>query len=366
MEEITNMQFNNEDLLNKDDIELLIVGDLPHTKARLIASKLIKYRLIFNNSVYVFKSNFTYPKFDRDGNAKLINLTTQLSETSFEKMDAKDQHIIKLTYCSAKGHYSKIFSYANVDKYLPQLVEYMTKSNVLFDVNMREIHYNNGYIDLNDGLLKPRKYGAHFVTKYINRDYTKSTLNQQKKILQIIKKIYPKQEDMDCILLIIGSALSGESCKDQDTLFLLGKGSSAKSFILTLTGLAIECYFNELKSDTFCLNNKPIDKSLNTYANGPYIRISWVNKLDSTKINGALFKKFCEGNLQTSKLYTESVHDIIHYSKCISTANILPIVQVDSGIERRFYGYTHGSLFVDNESEVDEQNIYISKIKIYW
>ena len=360
MEEINNMQFAQEDLLTNDDILLLIVSDLPHKKAKLIASKLIKYGLIYRNSVYVLQSNLTYAKYERDVNAKITNLTTQLIETSFEGLEEVTRQNIKIAHSEKKNHYSKIFSNANVDRYLPQLVEYMTKSNIVFDLTLRELHYNNGYIDLNDKEFKERVYGTHYITKYINRDYKKSTSKQQNKLLQIIHKICPKQDDLSCIMLIIGSALSGESCKDQDTLFLLGPGSSGKSVIMTLTMFAIECYFKELKSDTFSMNNKTIDKTLNTYANEPQIRISWVNELDATKIDGGLFKKFCEGKLQTTKLYTEGCHDIVHYSKCISTANLLPVIQVDSGIERRFYGYTHKSSFIDDESKVDEKkHIYL-------
>ena len=60
--------------------------------------------------------------------------------------------------------------------------------------------------------------------------------------------IYPDKQDLECILEYLGSALSGISSKEQDTLFLLGKASSGKSFTLELTKACIEMYVKELKS----------------------------------------------------------------------------------------------------------------------
>ncbi len=67
----------------------------------------------------------------------------------------------------------------------------------------------------------------------------------------------------------LGWSLSGRSARDQSTMFLLGDGSSGKSFIMSLTGAAIGCYMLELKSDTFCVGNPKLDKILNEYAKSP-------------------------------------------------------------------------------------------------
>merc|ERR1712127_1018291 len=50
-------------------------------------------------------------------------------------------------------------------------------------------------------------------------------------------------------------------------------------------------------------------------------------------------------------------HDIIHNSKAFITANTMIGIKVDTGVARRFKGYTHGSKFVDGKNEkVDESN----------
>jgi hypothetical protein len=74
--------------------------------------------------------------------------------------------------------------------YYPQLYTDLIKSDIKFDLNLSQIHYNNGYIDLDDLEFKQRTIGEHFITNYIKRDYVKSTKEQRKIILLHIEKIY--------------------------------------------------------------------------------------------------------------------------------------------------------------------------------
>ncbi len=108
------------------------------------------------------------------------------------------------------------------------------------------------------------------------------------------------------------------------------------------------------------MNNSKIDKMLNSFVINPQIRITWINEIKDVKIDETLFKTFCEGKLQTTKLYEDESHDITHNSKPFITANTMIGIKVDTGIVRRFKGYTHGSKFVDKSAEVDEPNhIYL-------
>ena len=82
--------------------------------------------------------------------------------------------------------------------------------------------------------------------------------------------------------------------------------------------------------------------------------------MDGKKVNEVLFKQFCEGDLQTTKLYEDGQHNFKHYSKCIATSNEMPNIKIDTGVKRRFVGYTHKSTFVDSKKEVNEKNnIYL-------
>eukprot|EP01038_Epipyxis_sp_PR26KG_P017211 gene17211-23717_t len=180
-------------------------------------------------------------------------------------------------------------------------------------------------MDLKDLKFKKRDIEKHFITKYISRDYKKSTDKEQKEIYKHLKQIYPKEEDLNCILLIIGSSsLSGKSNLDQDILFLLGSGSAGKSFTMNLTRESIECYFKELKSNTFSKSYDKIDKILNEYDINPQIRISWINEMKDERIDETLFKSFCEeGELQATKMHRDACFRITHYSKPILMLGIL-------------------------------------------
>jgi hypothetical protein len=56
--------------------------------------------------------------------------------------------------------------------------------------------------------VKQRTKDSHYITKYIKRDYNPSSQKQRKSVLKTIKKVYPVDEDRNCILSYIGSALS--------------------------------------------------------------------------------------------------------------------------------------------------------------
>lgn len=145
-------------------------------------------------------------------------------------------------------------------------------------------------------------------------------------------------------------------------------GSSGKSTILELTQLVIQCYFKELKYDTFALGNTKLDKILNTYDKEPYIRISWVNEMKDTKIDDSIFKEFCDGKCQTTKLFKDGQYNFPHSSLCVVTANTMPSIKIDSGTSRRLIGYTHKSIFVsknDKKFKINPQeHIYEKDIEL--
>ena len=183
--------------------------------------------------------------------------------------------------------------------------------------------------------FKKRDVNKHFVSKFIDRDYKVSTEKQRNKVLHHIKKVYPSKDDMDCILLYLGSALSWKATVDQTALFLLGLGSSGKSFILSLTKKVMECYFLELQGDTFATKNKKIDKILNSYKNDPQYLYSWVNEPEDKRMNGSLFKVWVDGKLQSTMLYKDGQFNFEHHSVCITTANTMPQIIVEKGTTRR-------------------------------
>ena len=113
-----------------------------------------------------------------------------------------------------------------------------------------------------------------------------------------IKKIYVDDGDRNIILNIIGRTFAGLSAKSAKNTFLLGVGSSGKSTCMNFCKLAFECYYKELKEDTFVKNNPKRDKIFNTYREDKHILMTVINEMIDDNIDSSSFKK----NLLKEKL----------------------------------------------------------------
>jgi energy-coupling factor transporter ATP-binding protein EcfA2 len=154
--------------------------------------------------------------------------------------------------------------------------------------------------------------------------------------------------------MLAGSGLSGESTKDQECVFLIGKGSSGKSTGLKLVQRAItDCYFKELKHDTFTNENKA-DKVFNTFYDNPQILVIFINEPKDAAMESSIFKTFVEGQCNTTMLYKDGSHSFEHKGKIFLTSNLLPRAVLDGGIIRRILATEHHSLFVKKDEEVNE------------
>jgi len=307
--------------------------------------------------MYELQQNLSY-KVVTNLKAFIIDKVSLLIQKSFSSLSPTDSENITLKY---DKNYRNIFKNSNIETYYPQLLMKLTKSDITLNNTVGEIHFNNGYIDVKTMKFLKRDVSKHFITKFIRRDYVESTKKQRNSVLKHIKKVYPDEDDLECILLYLGSALSWKSTADQTALFLLGLGSSGKSFILSLTKKVMECYFLELQSDVFAGNNTKIDKILNTYKYDPQTLFSWVNEPVDKKMNSSLFKVWVDGKLQSTMLYQDGQFNFEHHSRCITTANTMPQIIVESGTTRRILSYTHRSQFTNDENIVDkDKNIYKS------
>jgi hypothetical protein len=367
-----------ENLLNFDSLKTVTFSDFVNDQAEAIYEALKgKYYIIprgkDKNDFYFLQPNLTYEIYSSDVKNKLLSVVCKLIAKSFTSLTKEKQNELSKPNIAddddddgeckkkkVKYIKPKIFSNAFVEKFYPQLVVLLTDSKITFDTYTNEIHFNNGFINLKTLEFKQRELGKDYITKYNERDYKPSTKQQQNLILSHIVKTYPIKEDLKSILLILGSCLSGESCADQDILFLLGEGSVGKSNILALTQACMPCYFQELQSDTFAESNSKIDKILMTFQKNPQIRISWINELKDTRINAELFKDFVDGSIKATALFKDGQNTFKHFSKAIITANTMPNIKIDTGVTRRFKGYTHHSKFVSDPALVDEKkHVYL-------
>jgi phage/plasmid-associated DNA primase len=149
--------------------------------------------------------------------------------------------------------------------------------------------------------------------------------------------------------------MTGKATKNQKLLFLLGMGSSGKSTIMIITRKAVECYLETLEEDAFSESNKNPDKSFSNFYNKQSVRIIWINEPKEDKMNKSTFKKFCEGEMKGKLLYKDGSHDFKHHGLPIFTSNVMPNINIDSGVRRRFLSYIHTSEFISDKSKVDEK-----------
>lgn len=359
------IEFQKSDLLNFDEILTLIKTIYAGDKFDILVKRVRKYLLINNGNLYLFDCvRVLYNMVvDEDKDDYIKSVGRSLIETSFKSLNPEDRSTIFKDYPKQYGY---ILKTSFVNDILKDIKMRITRNNTNFsDPQINEIHFLNGYFDLQQYIFKQRDETKHFILKCINRNYEEPKKEALNTVMQITKQIYPNENDMNCVLSEIGAGITGKSSIDQTNLFLLGLGSTGKSTLMKMTKASISIYLKELKDDTFTNGNHKIDKILNSFINDVFIRISWINEMEDKKMNDSLFKSFCEGNLQTTELYKESVKNFKHYTKLILTANTFPNIKIDTGTERRIIAYSHSSKFTDKESEVNEKkHIYLQNNKL--
>ena len=74
--------------------------------------------------------------------------------------------LLQKTYSEGSA-YKSIFKNTHIKTYFPQLLMTLTNNNVVFNLSKKEIHYNNGYMDLDTNIFKSRELHKHYMTEYI-------------------------------------------------------------------------------------------------------------------------------------------------------------------------------------------------------
>jgi hypothetical protein len=310
-------------------LKLMIHSNFPNEKAALIAKALKDKVFIKDDTMYCVNSNIVYVAAKKVEN-KMIKIVSTLLENSFKDLEDVDRTDIQ----AIKG-WSNIFANSNIKTYFPQLETELTDDKMQFDDYKDEMHFINGVNNLRTGKFYKRELGKHYITNCIGYAYKKPSQKTIDRVKKLVKKIYPKGDDLISILMLLGAALTGRFTRFQEALFLLGEGSTGKSTIMIITQNSIECYVQELKDDTFSLNNSKRDKIYNTYRKCRYIRISWVNEMKDIRIDDSAFKAFIDSKLQTTLLFVDGQESFEHGSLAVFTANSMPNVKIDTGSARK-------------------------------
>lgn len=362
-------------LMSLDTLKMFVNSFLPNEKAMLIYKNLENHCFITNGSLCTLESKtLTYKKneketsFDND----ILSILSEYLEESLKALEKNEvdelRYITKQTEkdnndiitCKKENpNYKKSFNNCGIKEYLPQFKSLIQNNEIKLDDTPYELHFVNGYIDLKEVTFKQRVIGEHFIVHYIPYEYKSSTSEQRSQMLSHIKKIYPKKEDMNYILSQYGRSLTGMCHIDQTNLILVGLGSTGKSMLLEVLQDALGPYFMQLPSDTFELDNKNRNKILNSFDIFP-VRLTWINEMTDKKIDDSLYKKFIDGQVQTTRLYHDGIVPLSLKCKTVSTSNDLVSIKIDTGTKRRMEAYTHTSLFTSDVNEVDEsKHIYL-------
>ena len=359
------IKFNQTDLLNYNEIDLLIRSDFPNERAMIITNKLKNYIFICDNIVYVFNTDtITYKQIeDSIGNKKDDFIISKIScyiESSIKNLNEHEMKSLKYDHPKT---FNKICENSNISRSLSQIRVELTMQEKPFKPDYYQLHFKNGYIDLKTLEFKQRVVGHDYIKNYINRDYEKTNEEKETYFFNVLRQIYPNEKDLETMLFILGSALTGKATKLQKILFLLGDGSAGKSTIMEITQSAMGCYFETLPDYAFSDNNKDKNKTFSTFYNNESVRIIWTNEPKTDKMDSTTFKKFCEGNIKGELLYKNGTYAFTHNGLPIFTANEMPNINIDTGVKRRFRAYNHTSYFTEVKTEVNEEkNIYYKNL----
>lgn len=344
-------------MLSYQEIKKLINSKHSNERADIFAGKVREEIFYIGEDMYISDDSMICKPvcgYDSRKN-KLINKISLLIENSFNAMNEEQKdNLIR------DKEYLYLIRNSTINSIAPQLIHSLERNDIKLNDYKSQIHFRNGYIDIETKQFMKRKAGQ-YVTSVIDRDYKKSSKDSQLKVDKIISKIFPCSKDRKIILTILGSAFSGNCSKDRHTLFLLGKTSAGKSLLMQLLRCGFsETYVKELTSEVFVKNNKNIDKIMNQYIKEPTIRISWVNELSDKSTDLSLFKKFCEGVIQTCRLYKDGFETVKHDSLLACTLNTMPNIRIDTATSNRMLPYDCKSEFTNDVNRIDEsKNIYL-------
>ena len=249
------MNFQIKDLLNYSQIEDLINNESPNDRADIICEKLKYYCFSNKGELYKFDSiKVIYKQIETTVDEELITIISKYITESIKQLNTKQLLDLKSKYPKTSV---KISENATIFKSLFQIKVGLKRDDEnIFTPDFYEIHFQNGYLDLKTLEFKKRVIGINYVNLYIKRDYKTSSKLQFDKLYSIINKIYPKKEDLEAVLFILGSAMTGKVTTLQKLLFLIGQGSAGKSTIMIITQKAVECYLETLEEDAFSESKK--------------------------------------------------------------------------------------------------------------
>jgi hypothetical protein len=343
------MEFEKKDLLSYDEIEELITNPDQTEQGKIIAEHLKKYLLIVHSELYELQSNISYAVVDEVENT-ILERTTNFVSTSINNLKSKSLATLKKAYAK-ELQWAKFLKNSAVKQIIPQIKKGIRNDTVKFDDYTNQLHFKDGYYDLKAEKFCKRVINKDFVTVFVNRKYKKPSQEAVEYVEKVYKQIFPDEKERNAVLYKTMIAFTGLARLDQELFFMLGKGSGGKSTFFKSLKCALPIYVKEFHSSTFTKGNPKQDKIMNSFAKEVYILLAWINEPEFEKMDDKLFKKICEGLVQTTKLYQDGLHDIPHKAKIEFTANDIPQILMNTGSIRRIDAYQTVREFIDENNK---------------
>jgi phage/plasmid-associated DNA primase len=353
-------------LMNAPTITLFLETTTPYAKGRFIAEYISKIMFIKGDKLYILNKYKAYEAYT-DIESKILNIITKLYDESESTLSGIKR--LEIT----KKHPGLIHKYNSnnaIKQFLPQLRARIANENIVLNLTIGELHFENGFLDTKTGKFAQRT-DKHFITKYIPREYKKSTEKERNIVLNEFNKIYPNKEDRDLVLGNISISLSWKAPLNQTSLFLIGHGSAGKSFVMETLMNVLGPYVQKLKSDVLSGSETNMNKVLNTLQDEIQTLIIWINEMKDQKMDSSVYKDLCDGNIQTVRLFKDGNNGFKHNAYVVATSQNMPNITMDTGTSRRIVGYTHTSRFsdgtgTDDNPQIDEENhIYLKNINLH-
>lgn len=347
---LTNMLFSSQDPLSADIAQLFYAV---YSNKYLKINEEIMYYLnnsgIYDNTNFekVIKNDITRQLIkevtEYYKNFKILNKNTKYVD---DKIDMMCNNYTKIR--AKLGNNCKELRYYIDDMFLDE-----TADKKLDKLNNNILSFSNGVYDMNKFILR-KGTSEDYVSNMINYDYTPSTLENRKFVMNVLQQIMPKEEELLYYLeAICGIFNCGSS---QKYYFSYGHGANGKSLMNMLMQGTFGNYVGNLNSCDICQTDKG-EKDKN--GPNPFIyairksRIVLISELSKgAKLDSEMLKKLTGGELIPCRtLYQAHVTLILAKFLIFIGTNELPKFEAESYANtRRMRMILFLSKFCDNPS----------------
>ena len=214
------MQFKVEDLLTQEELITFIDSESPITKASILATKLKKFVLVTKEKdLFIYKENVTYENFSKDDNPddELLNFISIYINKCYELSISSIRQ--RLDYDSKSKALKVMLANVSISKYMIQLKCLLRNDKLRMDDYKNEIHFENGFLNLNDGTFHKRQFGKHYISYVIPREYKFSDSKSREYLRKIFRKTYSAEEDYQNVMFELAKCLKGDPYEYTETLF---------------------------------------------------------------------------------------------------------------------------------------------------